>query len=87
MKKLVALLVGILVTFTGHAAAQTPVEVFVYDACYPYYWGADIWEWAMTCDSYLRTSDDRRAPSWAISSTLRYRRMEGGLPSAETEYL
>lgn len=57
MKKLIALLVGILVTFTGHAAAQAPVEVIVYDSCYPYYWGGEIWEWAMTCDSYLMTSD------------------------------
>src|SRR5687767_12092701 len=61
MKKLIALLVGILVTFTGHAAAQGPVEVIVYDSCYPYYYGAEVWEWAITCDSYLTTSDGSKS--------------------------
>jgi PKD repeat protein len=61
MKTLIASLVGTFAIFTGQAAAQTPVEVIVYDACYPYYWGAEVWEWAMTCDSYLVTSDGKGA--------------------------
>jgi PKD repeat protein len=55
MKKLIALLVGVLVTFTGQAAAQGPVEVLVHDSCLPYYWGENNWEWILTCDSYLMT--------------------------------
>jgi PKD repeat protein len=57
MKKLIALLIGVLATVTGQAAAQGPVEVIVHDACLPYYWGENNWEWILTCDSYLMTPD------------------------------
>jgi PKD repeat protein len=58
MKKLIALFAGVLMmTFTGEAAAQGPIEVIVYEDCRPYYWGSDVWEWSMRCDSYLTTAD------------------------------
>lgn len=54
MKKLIALLVGVLVTLTGQAAAQGPGETIAYDACqYEYYltggYGSDL----LICDVFL----------------------------------
>jgi PKD repeat protein len=51
------LFVAVSMMLPSHAAAQQPVEVLVYDSCYPYYWGLDTWEWAMTCDSHVTTVD------------------------------